>query len=125
MQRGRDCAEGGRVYSVTRPLELNALKAVRHLVHLEENHHRHPAESLVAQNDIGVAIAKVQCLGQPSRSVPNWASSSVDDSSQWVSRNTSSIPSAAIAGIARATTTATAAHAKRTLNRIKRKPGKR
>src|ERR1700747_2116733 len=63
MQRGRDCAEGGRVYSVARPLELNALKAMRHLVHLEENHHRHPAEGLVAQNDIGVAITKVQWLG--------------------------------------------------------------
>ena len=65
LQRGRDCAEGGRVYSVARPLELDAFKAVRHLVHLEENHHRHPAERLVAQNDIGVAITKIQCAGQP------------------------------------------------------------
>ena len=43
------------------------LKAVRHLVHLEENHHRHRAEGLAVQNDIDVAVAKVHCAGQPDR----------------------------------------------------------
>jgi hypothetical protein len=67
MQRRRYRAEGGRVDPVARPLELDAPKAVRHLVHLEENHHRHRAEGLAAQNDIGVAVAKVQCPRQSDR----------------------------------------------------------
>ena len=67
MQRCGYRAEGGRVDPVARPLELDAPKAARHLVHLEENHHRHRAEGLAVQNDIGVAVAKVQCPGQPDR----------------------------------------------------------
>jgi hypothetical protein len=67
MQRRRYRAKGGRVDPVARPLKLDAFKAVCHLVHLEENHHRHRAEGLAAQNDIDVAVAEVQCPRQPDR----------------------------------------------------------
>jgi len=50
---------------MARPLELNAFETVRGLVHLEENHHRHSAKSLSGQNDIDIAVAKVEGPRQP------------------------------------------------------------
>ena len=45
---------------MARPFELNALEAVRRFVHLEEHHHRDPADELARQNEIGVAVAKIE-----------------------------------------------------------------
>jgi len=50
---------------MTRSLELNALEAMRRLVHLEKNYHGHVAERLPVQNDVGVTVAKVESPGQP------------------------------------------------------------
>jgi len=69
VQRRRYRAEGGRVNGVARPLKLNAFEAVRFLVHLEENHHRHSAKSLPPHHDVGVAVAKVEGSGHPPRFV--------------------------------------------------------
>ena len=65
VQRCGDRTEGRRVDSVARPLELNAFETVRRLVHLEEDHHRHPAKSLPSQNGVSIAVAKVEGATQP------------------------------------------------------------
>ncbi len=52
---------------MARPFELNTLEAMRRLVHLEEHHHRHPADHLARQDDIDVAVAKVESSRQPLR----------------------------------------------------------
>ena len=56
-------AESGRIDAVARPFELNALEAVRCLVHLEKHHHRDAADQLARQDDIGVTVSKVESVG--------------------------------------------------------------
>src|SRR3984893_9473691 len=66
-QRRQDCAESRRVDTVPRPFELNPLEAMRRLVHLEKHHHRNPADDLARQDDIYIAVAKVERSSQPCR----------------------------------------------------------
>jgi hypothetical protein len=46
-------------------LELNALKPVRRLVRLQEHRHWHPAGGVALQHNVGVAVTKIDTLGQP------------------------------------------------------------
>jgi len=64
VQRGGHRAEIGRVEPMAQWLELKALEAVRRLVHLEEHHHRHPAEGVAPQHDVGIAVAEIEGPGQ-------------------------------------------------------------
>ena len=65
MQRGCYRAKRRRVDTVARSLELNAFETARHLVHLEEHNHWHPAKRLPGEDDVGVAVAKVEGSRQP------------------------------------------------------------
>ncbi len=58
---------------MTDGLELNAFEAVRRLVHLEKDRHRHPAEPVALKHDIGIAVAKIERLRQPRRRRPELA----------------------------------------------------
>jgi hypothetical protein len=64
VQRSRDRAKRRRINAVPGALELNAFETSGRFVHLEENHHRYAAETSPGEDDIGIAVAKVEGPGQ-------------------------------------------------------------
>ena len=64
MQRSRDRTERRRVDTVPRALELDAFETPGRFVHLEENDHRYSAETSPGEDDVGIAVAKVDGPGQ-------------------------------------------------------------